>query len=159
MNPLELRDIHLPEASLWWPPASGWWLLLLLVILVCLLLPRWLRRSRQKPLRGSSLSQFKRIRQEHRNGLNDKAVVEQVSTLLRRILISYCGRDGNAASTGDAWLTQLASLSGTGNFSREQLDLLAFARYQADFDCDIGGLLDTCESWIKSLPRGRHVSA
>ena len=41
MNELELRDIHLPEASLWWPPAPGWWisalLLLLLMLLVILL--------------------------------------------------------------------------------------------------------------------------
>ena len=158
MNPLELRDIHLPEASLWWPPATGWWLLLLLLILVCLLLPWWLRRSRQKPLRGLSLSQLQRIKQEHRNGLSDKAVVEQVGTLLRRILISYRDRDGNAASTGNLWLAQLSSLSGTGSFSEEQLDLLAFARYKADPDCDIGGLLKACESWIRALPRGRHVS-
>ncbi len=158
MNPLELRDIYLPEASLWWPPATGWWLLLMLLIMVCLLLPWWLRRSRQKPLRGSSLSQLQRIKQLHRNGLSDKAAVEQIGTLLRRILISYRGRDEHAASTGDAWLSQLALLSGTGIFSRTQLDLLAYARYQADPDCDIGGLLRACEGWIRSLPRGRHVS-
>ena len=159
MNPLDLRDIHLPEASLWWPPAAGWWLLLLLLILVCLLLPWWLRRSRQKPLRSSSLSQLQQIKQHHQNGMSDKAVVDQIATLLRRILISYRGRDGNAASTGDAWLSQLASISGGRGFTRAQLDLLAFARYQAEPDCDIGGLLRACEGWIRSLPRGRHVSA
>ena len=158
MNPLELRDIHLPETSLWWPPAMGWWLLLILLILIFMSLPWWIRRIRQKPLRRSSLSQLQQIKQEHRDGLSDKVVIEQIATLLRRILISYRGRDGNAASTGDEWITQLASLAGTENFSQEQLDLLAFARYQADPDCDISAMLKTCESWIKALPRGRHVS-
>ena len=98
------------------------------------------------------------IKQEHRDGLSDKAVIEQICTLLRKILISYRGRDGNAASTGDSWLTQLVSLTGSKNFSQEQLDLLAFSRYKADPDCDISALIITCESWIKALPRGRHVS-
>ena len=158
MNPLELRDIHLPETSLWWPPAPGWWLLLILLILICLSLPWWIRRIRQKPLRQSSLSQLQQIKQEHRNGLSDKLIIEKVSTLLRRVLISYRGRDGNAASTGDSLLVQLASLAGTEIFSQEQLDLLASARYQAEPDCDINAMLQTCESWIKALPRGRHVS-
>ena len=35
MNELQLRDIHLPESSLWWPPAPGWWILALLLIAFC----------------------------------------------------------------------------------------------------------------------------
>ena len=101
MNELELRDIHLPEASLWWPPAPGWWisLLLLLVVLVILLLVvRWLRH---KPLRRLSLHELKRIRQSYASGSSDKAVLADIAVLLRRTLISYHGRGACAASAGD----------------------------------------------------------
>ena len=39
MNPPVLRDIHLPDASLWWPPAAGWWVVLILMVVLALLLP------------------------------------------------------------------------------------------------------------------------
>ena len=158
MNSLELRDIHLPDASLWWPPAPGWWLLLILIIAAFLLLPWWLRRRQRKPLRSSSLSQLKRINIDYRSGLSARAALERIGVLLRRILISYRGRDGYAASTGEAWLAQIESLPSSKIFSRSQLELLAFARYRADVDCDIKAMLGACERWIKALPRGRHVS-
>ena len=54
MNQPELRDIHLPEASLWWPPAPGWWISLALILLLAWLLPSLLRWLRHKPLRRLS---------------------------------------------------------------------------------------------------------
>ena len=44
MNAPELRDIHLPEASLWWPPGPGWWGLALL--LAALAFGAWWLRRR-----------------------------------------------------------------------------------------------------------------
>ena len=28
----ELRDIHVPQVSMWWPLAPGWWVVLALLI-------------------------------------------------------------------------------------------------------------------------------
>ena len=160
MNELELRDIHLPDASLWWPPAPGWWLLALLLVLLALALPWLRRRYRHKPLSRLSLHEFELIREAHANGQSAQATVSQVARLLRRVLISYRGRGGHAASTGEEWLAELEQLAPRHGFSDDQLRLLTRDRYRARLDCDVDGLLRACESWIRNLPRGRnHVSA
>ena len=160
MNELELRDIHLPEASLWWPPAPGWWIsaLLLLVLVVMLVLAvRWIRH---KPLRRLSLDELKRIRQRHDSGSSDKAVLADVAALLRRTLISYNGRGSCAASAGEVWIEQLQQLAPQQGFSSEQLQLLSRDRYQPDYSCDIESLLQSCERWLRALPRSEpRVSA
>ncbi|MGD8348725.1 MAG: DUF4381 domain-containing protein [Gammaproteobacteria bacterium] len=160
MNGPELRDIHLPADWLWWPPAPGWWLLpLLSLVLVVLLL--WLRRRRRRPsLDRLSIRELRRIRREYDAGRADGgAVVNAVAGLLRRVLIEYRGRASAAASTGEAWLEQLQQLASRPAFSDEQLQLLARGRYRADADCDVESLLQACEGWIRSLPRGRNYAA
>jgi hypothetical protein len=154
MNELPLRDIHLPTDSLWWPPAPGWWMLLALLILIGLLLPKipgWLRR---KPVRTLSLREFDRIRQassdEH---LDDRQVIQELSVLLRRTVMSYGARDSDANLCGDRWINRLNQISGERCFSSEQCDLLTRGQYQPRFEIDIEALFHSCENWIKSLPR------
>jgi hypothetical protein len=153
MNELELRDIHLPEVSLWWPPAPGWWLVLLLVLVLLVILLWTLRRTRQKPLRRLSLRELERIRQQHDSGLSDSAVLGDIAVLLRRTLISYHGRDAYAASTGEAWIKQLQQVVPRDAFNSEQLQLLAHDRYKSDCRYDIENLLLSCERWLRALPR------
>ena len=161
MNQLELRDIHLPDSSLWWPPAPGWWfsllLILLLVILLVILLPRLLKWYRHKPLRRLSLEELLRIRLAYKQGQSDKAVLNEVASLLRRVTISYYGRNVTAAATGADWCEQLRQMSAkTGpeaGFSRQQLELLAHERYRAQCEFDIEQLLQDCERWLRALPR------
>jgi len=74
-----LRDIHLPDASLWWPPAPGWWIGLALILLLALLLPRLRRWWRQRPLRRLALGELARIREIHKQGRSDKVVVEELA--------------------------------------------------------------------------------
>jgi hypothetical protein len=160
MNAPDLRDIHLPADSLWWPPAPGWWLLLLLFVLLAMLL-YWLRQRRRRPsLERLSMGELERIRDDYQAGRADRrAALDAVARLLRRILIGYRGRAAAAASTGNAWLGQLEQLVPRHEFSAEQLQLLARGRYRADANCDIESLLEACESWIRSLPRGpRHAA-
>lgn len=160
MNGPELRDIHLPADSLWWPPAPGWWLVVSLFVLLALLV-HWLRRRRRyPPLERLSIRELGDIRGDYQAGRADrKAAVGAVARLLRRVLIGYRGRAAAAASTGDAWLGQLEQLVPRQVFSAEQLQLLAHGRYRADADCDVESLLDACEGWIRSLPRGRRHAA
>lgn len=158
MIELDLRDIHLPDTSLWLPPAPGWWLLVLLLLVLGLIV-WWLKRPRRNPVKQVSLRELKQIRRDFETGQEDRIVLAKVSALLRRILISYHGREGFAGSTGETWQAQLTSLSPQREFSQAQLELLSRERYQRNIECDIGDLLRECDSWIRSLPRGHaHVS-
>jgi hypothetical protein len=158
MNQLELRDIHLPEASLWWPPAPGWWLSLLLIVGLAILLPQLLRWFRHKPLRRLSLQELTRIRQAYNKGQSERAVLNEVASLLRRVTISYYGRNAKAAVTGEDWLRQLRQLSADSSFTPQQLELLVHERYRAQCEFDIEQLLQGCERWLRALPRSRsHV--
>jgi hypothetical protein len=160
MNQPQLRDIHLPEASLWWPPAPGWWIGLTLILLLALLLPRLRRWWRQRPLRRLALGELARIREIYKQGQSDKVVLDELARLLRRITISYSGRRQQAASTGAEWQAELQRLAPGAEFSREQLELLTHGRYRAEFGADIGALLQSSERWMRALPRSKdHVSA
>lgn len=153
MNELQLRDIHLPEASLWWPPAPGWWIALLVLLVLPVILFWALRWIRYKPLRRLSLQELKLIRQRHGSGSGDKAVLADVAALLRRTMISYQGRNACAASTGEAWVEQLQQVVPGACFNNDQLQLLSHDRYKPDMDCDIENLLQSCEHWLRALPR------
>ena len=156
MNQLELRDIHLPDASLWWPPAPGWWLSLLVIVLLAILLPRLLSWYRHKPLRQLSLQELARIRQTYKQGQSEKKVLNEVVSLLRRVTISYYGRNAAAAATGADWQLQLQRLSQQTGFSEQQLELLVNGRYRPHCEFDIEQLLQSCEGWLHALPRSRN---
>lgn len=160
MKELELKDIHLPDSSLWWPLAPGWWLLLALLALGLLGL-LWLNwRRHHQPVARLSMDELDIIRQAHARGQEPRATVNAVAGLLRRTLISYRGRVQHAATIGEDWLSELDQLAPKHGFSDVHKQLLAQGRYQAKVDCDIDDLLRACESWIRNLPRGQgHVSA
>ena len=160
MNGPELRDIHLPDGSLWWPPAPGWWLLLLLLILLVSVLPWLIRRARRRPLRRLSLRELDAIRAAHLDGAERRVTVSRLARLLRRTLISYRGRAGYGGSTGADWLRQMRELAPGGEFDARQFELLARERFRRDCEFDIDALLAAGETWIRALPRdGDHVSA
>lgn len=159
MNELELRDIHLPDASLWWPPAPGWWIAATLLLVMGMLTPWLVRRLRHKPVKRLSLVELETIRNGFNSGRGKNAVIRETAALLRRTLIAYRGREGFAASTGDTWTAQLQELVAGEKFTQAQLQLLGQHRYQRDSDCDIDELLQACERWMHDLPRSvAHVS-
>lgn len=156
MNELELRDIHFPDDSLWWPPAPGWWVLALLLILAIYTWPRLRKWLRRKSIKTLCLKEFKRIRRAASEQQDVVQTLGQVSTLLRRTLISYNGRTTSASLTGEAWLEQLDALTGQRCFDSEQGELLARGQYQREIELDPEALLDSCERWIKLLPGGKR---
>jgi hypothetical protein len=160
MNTPELRDIHLPDTNLWWPPAPGWWLVAGLMIVLILLLPRLRRWWRYQPVKRVSLRELERIRHAYREESNGKMALNEIAALLRRITISYFGRQAQAATTGDEWKIQLQRLAADKGFTSEQLELLSRGRYRADTVADIDVLLQACERWLRALPRRENcVSA
>lgn len=160
MDKPQLRDIHLPDASLWWPPAPGWWIGLLLILLLAALVPLLWRWWRQRPVKRLALNELERIREAYARGEGDRLVLGEIARLLRRITISYAGRSSQAATTGSEWIAQLQRLAPAAEFSDEQLELLAHGRYRASFGADIEALLRSCERWMRALPRSKnHVPA
>ena len=159
MNELALKDIHLPGVSLWWPPAPGWWLLLILLSVFIFYAPRMLRWLRWKPVKTLALRELARIRTDMDNGLDEQGVSQEISILLRRTVISYCGRAVGASITGKNWVEQLKQLAANECFSAEQNEWLSIGQYQASARCDLEGMLQSCENWIKALPRkSPHVA-
>jgi hypothetical protein len=158
MNQIELRDIHLPDSSLWWPPAPGWWLSLLLLLLLAVLLSRLPGWFRHKPARQLALRELARIRRDYKQGQSERVVLNEVAELLRRVAISYYGRDAAAAATGAEWLRQLQQLAPQASLSARHLDLLVHERYRPRCEFDVEELLQDCERWLRALPRSSgHV--
>ena len=167
MNELELKDIHLPDSILWWPPAPGWWVLgvvlIIFLFLMLLLLPKLWRWLRYKPVRSLSLKEFYLIKQSHQHQTDQKQTLQAITTLLRRTVMSKSGRIGHAGVVGDNWINQLNQMSQKDCFTQAQGELLKHGRYQPAIEgqnkADIDSLLQSCENWIKSLPKGGSHAA
>jgi hypothetical protein len=163
MNDLPLKDIHLSDTILWWPPAPGWWLIAVLIIGLMLLLPTFLRWLRYKPVRSLSLTELYLIRKNHQQQADQKKTLQAITTLLRRTVMSKSGRIGHAGVVGDDWLKQLNEMSDKDCFTQEQGELLKHGRYQpiieGQLEGEIDSLLQSCEHWIRSLPKGGSHAA
>jgi hypothetical protein len=136
--------------------------LLILLILAAIALFVWWRYRRRPPVAKTILARdLDEIRLDYRQGQADtQAALNAVARLLRRALIAYHGRRETAASTGEAWLEQLAQLVPGAVFSDRQLQWLAHERYRRAGDCEVEALLEACDQWIRHLPREerRHAA-
>lgn len=161
MNELALRDIHLPEAVSWWPPAIGWWLLPVILVLMALLVYKLnkIRLARkQTAYRKMAQTELKMILNEF-NKENDSAeLIRSVSTLLRRIALSYLPRESIASLTGKQWIEQLNELTSEKIFSDEIATLLEQAPYRQHSDFNHDELLRTCKKWINALPARKSAT-
>ena len=93
-------------------------------------------------------------------GAERQGCVGEVAALLRRVTMSYYGREQYASTTGSQWLEQLQTLAPGTGFSAAQLELLAHQRYRAHCEFDVEELLRSTETWLRALPRRRdNVSA
>jgi hypothetical protein len=158
MNEIPLRDIHLSEPGLWWPPALGWWVLLVVIVLSLVCLPKLLRWWRLKPVKKLSMRQLTNIRQDLENSGDEQFALQEISVLLRRIVMSYRGRNSSASLSGENWVRELERLAGENSFNEQQCDWLSTGQYQPVSQCEIGPMIDSCENWIRALPR-RYIDA
>lgn len=154
-NSLPLRDIHLPDGVSFWPPAPGWWLLLALVIALAILLPKLIRYLKQPKLNKLALSDFSRIQQQFQQHQNAQQLAQALSSLLRRIALSYLPREQVASLTGEAWQQQLLSINPQHPLANDFLNTLNSAAYGPNAELDAQQLLQPCEQWLKSLPGSR----
>ncbi len=156
-QPLNLRDIHLPEPISWWPIAPGWWILLcgILLIITVLFIGRKIYKSRQ--LGRDIRSELEVIKQQFQENQNKPQLAKSLSTLLRRANISYYPQANIAGLTGESWLSHLDKTNTRpfvkASFNSETGKVLLSAPYLPDettLDFDARTLIGLCESWLTS---------
>ncbi len=158
MNPeeLPLRDIHLPDPLGWWPLAPGWWLLVLLMLaVIAWLFWRWRQQQRGEHALDVALHELGYLQGKHGN--NTKALLRELSVLLRRVAISQYGRQQVAGLTGDAWVKFLDDKAGKPLFGSKLAHLLTEIPYRPETQAETALVLQATRQWIK-LQRGKgHV--
>lgn len=153
---LALRDIHLPETVLWWPPAPGWWILLGLLVVGFTLFLFWQKYQRSIRIKKSALTEFENIRLTYQQNLNPSALARSISTLLRRVCLSYYPHTNVPGMTGPQWLDYLDSTADIKGFQTEHGNVLIAAPYMPGRKCphyDAEALLELSAAWIKAQPK------
>lgn len=157
-NGPELRDIHVPQVSLWWPLAPGWWLLLALLAAGAVVLVVFLRRrAAWRRFVEASLADLREASARHAHDGDTLAFAANVSQLVRRVARF---RDPRSVTlSGSAWRDALAAIAPDRDVSR--LVTLDEAKYRRVADIDVGETSVAVEAWVrKALQRRRsHVSA
>lgn len=143
----QLRDIHLPPPVGWWPPPPGWWLVLLLLLAALALAGWFLLRYRRNSYRRAALRELRSLR-DNPGDLADRARLELLAALVRRVAIQSCGREQVAPLSGPAWLAFLDRSGRTAQFTGGVGQALGLALYQADSAVDLAGLFPLVENWI-----------
>ncbi len=148
--PLDLKDIHEPEAIGWWPPAIGWWLLAVFIPLLIIFLVWLYKRLTRKTALKTANKILAQIRQDSTRDNRQKLC--DLSILVRRVAISVSPRAKAAGLTGRQWLEYLdRSLKGMP-FSQGVGQLLADAPYRKTppTEAEVSQLLKLCEDWLKA---------
>jgi len=148
---LPLRDIQLPAEPGWWLPAPGWWVLLALILLAIAATWWLVRRFRSTRLKMHALSELDSLYKNLSAAPGD--FVKAVSTLMRRVVISYFPRADTAGLTGDAWLNFLDLQLKDKRFSRGPGAALVSEAYRRSPSVDSERLFTLCRDWLQSLPQ------
>lgn len=150
---LPLRDIHLPDSTLWWPPAPGWWILLFLVITLIVSIYFFIRQRKKKKLSAVYLArqELSRIENIFTQEKDKSKLIKDLSELIRRLSISVFNRSESASLTGDDWLQFLDNSNGGDAFTNGIGRALIEAPYQAAPDYDEQALLQLVARWIDSV--------
>lgn len=142
-NPLDqLKDIQLPQESLWWPPS--WVLIFTTIISIGLIIAGigfaiyyW----RKQAIKRQALKQLEKISNATSD---DKALLDSIAELLRRYSIS---KDASLAGISmQNWQQHLAQ-----HMNSKQAQLLAISRYQKSIDINRKDLIDAARNYIKKL--------
>jgi hypothetical protein len=155
-QPLPLHDIHLPQAISWWPPAPGWWYLLGLTVVLTVLgyaIWRWYKKG---ALRREAVNKLVGLEKKYKKTGNHAELAQDLSILLRRIVISSQNKDIAAGLTGEKWLqfldnhNPIKDPNSNNSFQHGAGKILITAPYKPHVDKEeVEGLLDLCRVWIK----------
>jgi len=160
---LALRDIQLPDSSLWWPPAPGWWMLLLLTIIIVALFVVYKKTYNSRQVKKNTKLELEHYYQDYVNNKDQNNFIQQLSALLRRVCL-YRFRDETIAMLqGEQWLEFLDStLPKTTNaqhsFSHGVGTVFLSGPYQKNIATDISAVHELVELWLNfNLKNKRRV--
>ena len=159
-QPLPLRDIHLPDGVSWFPPAPGWWLLLALIAASIVLVRLWRRRTRRPVINKRAKAEFERIVADYNQHQDQLRLLQEQSALLKRIGMSYLGREQSAGAFGIDWVRQVSALAPEGQLEDSGIALLADAPYCKTVtigDDELQNLIAQLRRWIAGLPASPGV--
>lgn len=147
---LPLRDIHLPEPIGWFPPALGWWLLIIFVPIVSYFLIAFV----QKLLKRTAIKEAQKLLKQLQNNdsLSSLEKVCELSTLLRRVVVSRESESKISGLTGRAWLDYLDGSLNDAPFKNGVGRCLMDAPYQKELspDVDLLALFELAQKWLKA---------
>jgi hypothetical protein len=147
----ELRDIHVPQVSLWWPLAPGWWVLIALLIAAAAAGVLFLRRRAAWQRRVAAALVDLRVATVRCAQDGDVAAFASVaSQLLRRVARTRDPR--SVVLKGAAWRDALATMAPKQDVDR--LAAIEDAIYRPEATLDVTATAKAVESWVRVvLPR------
>lgn len=157
MEPLALKDIHLPSEVAVWPLAPGWWLLIGLLVLIAVAVWLGVKRYRRGAVLREAQQMLASLRKD--NQLRPAEKLAALSGLMRRVAISTAPRNEVASLTGNRWLMYLDQGLKDAPFSQGPGRCLAESPYRsepAELDAaELAAVFECCQTWIKArkLPR------
>ncbi|MDJ0958168.1 MAG: DUF4381 domain-containing protein [Arenicellales bacterium] len=161
MNDFEqipLRDIHLPEAVSWWPPALGWWLMLAALIPVVFFIwwgtKKLSARRQKRNLRCLVERELDRIEAEYNSTTNASQLLQDLSILVRRVVMSNYPRQDVAGLCGKKWESWLRDPVVGQGLTEQSIELLVDGPYKRELAVDAANLLPACRGWIESVMHG-----
>jgi hypothetical protein len=154
----ELRDIHVPQVSMWWPLAPGWWVLLALLAAAIVAGVFFLRRRRAWNRRvDAALGDLRDATARYAEDGNVAAFATAANQLLRRVART---RDPHSVVLkGAAWHDALAAMSPRQDMQR--LAAIEDAIYRPEAALDVLLTARDVEAWVRVAMRRRlsHVAA
>ena len=105
MEPLPLRDIHLPLPVGFWPLAPGWWIVSAVVLMILAFALFLFYKHRRPTALKEALAKLEVYLGDAE--LSPRARNQGISLLLRQLAISTEGRDEIAGLSGSAWIAWL----------------------------------------------------
>jgi hypothetical protein len=154
VNGPELRDIHVPQVSMWWPLAPGWWVLLaLFVAVVAGLVVVLRRRAAWRRYVDASLADLREASARHAENGDALAFAATASQLVRRVARM---RDPRSVTlSGTSWRDALAAM--TPGHDIATLAALDEAKYRRGIDIDVARATREVEAWVRAAMRRRHT--
>ncbi|HVI53430.1 MAG TPA: DUF4381 domain-containing protein [Luteibacter sp.] len=154
----ELRDIHVPQVSMWWPLAPGWWLLLVLLLAAVAVGVIFLRRrAAWKRHVEATLADLRDATARYAQDGDVAAFATAASQLLRRVART---RDPHSVvMKGAAWRAALAAMAPRQDVHR--LAAIEDAIYRPEATLDVTPTAQDVEAWVRKAMRRRpsHVAA
>jgi hypothetical protein len=149
-----LRDIHVPQVSMWWPLAPGWWFLLALLAALAVGLVIFLRRrAAWRRHVEATLSSLREAVARHAVDGDTLAFAAAASELVRRVARS---RDaGSVTKSGQAWRDALTTMAPKRDVGA--LAALDAAKFRRRVDLDVAATARDVEAWVRVAMKRRTI--